>query len=91
MRPGESPEQALEREIGEELGCTVLVRDALAENVHRYPDLTIRLRPYLCHLKRGPAIAREHAEIAWVTKEELALFDWADADLPIVAAYARRP
>ncbi|MEM8767307.1 MAG: (deoxy)nucleoside triphosphate pyrophosphohydrolase [Pseudomonadota bacterium] len=91
VQPGESPAEALIREIAEELDCTVTVGAALETNVHRYPNLSIRLLPYLCTISRGAVVAREHAEIAWVTKAELALFDWADADLPVVAAYAHRP
>jgi 8-oxo-dGTP diphosphatase len=83
---GESDEVALARELDEELGIGVTVGAWLAEAVHRYPDITIRLVAYACALHRGTPVATEHAELRWATPDELRDLCWAPADVPLIPA-----
>ena len=79
----ELPEQALRRELSEELACEVDVGKVLPEVEYHYPEFSIRLLPFLCSLKCGDPIAVEHSEIRWITPEQCSSLDWAEADVPI--------
>ena len=80
----ENAEDALIREIREELGCAIHVVSRLPWVEHDYPKFSIRLIPYLCRLEgeSAPQIL-EHAEMRWITLADCAVLDWADADVPI--------
>jgi 8-oxo-dGTP diphosphatase len=84
--PGESPEQAIVRELNEELGCTVEAADVGLTVTHVYPKVIIHLTPVTCRLVAGTPQALEHREIRWVSPAELPSLDWAAADIPIVEA-----
>jgi 8-oxo-dGTP diphosphatase len=81
---GESAQQALVRELQEELGCTVIVGDCLSSVVHRYEALTIELIPFHCGVSDGKPTALEHQAIEWLRLEEFANYAMAPADEPIV-------
>ena len=87
IRPGETPEYCLCREIAEELAIKVAVRHALAEKTHAYPDFTITLYPFVCSIVSGIIILREHAAVTWLPRKDLASLDWAEADRPILESY----
>lgn len=89
---GESSEEALHREISEELGCTLIVDDALRVVTHAYPQVTVRLAPFLARLHPDSAepTAREHDALRWVTASEFADLELPDADRPILAEWLAR-
>jgi 8-oxo-dGTP diphosphatase len=87
---GESPADCLQRELREELGIAVGVREALPPSTHHYPTFTVTLYPFRCAGVRGEIVLHEHAAIAWVTREEMGTLDWAEADLPVIAEYLAR-
>jgi 8-oxo-dGTP diphosphatase len=87
VQASESPEQAIVREIREELGCVVHPIGRLESNIHDYPHVTVTLIPLCCGLIEGEPIALEHAELRWAGHSELRDLDWADADVPIVERY----
>jgi len=86
IRAGERPEECLARELVEELGIGVRVGRALAPTTHRYPDFTVTLHPFLCAIASGEMTLHEHAAVRWLAPARLAELDWAEADLPILAA-----
>ena len=86
IEAGESARTALEREIREELGCEIEIGVALPVVHHPYPSGILELRPFLARVARGTPAAREHAAIMWVTREEAASLDWAEADRPVLAS-----
>ena len=87
IRSTETAEEAIVREVSEELGCTVRPIRTLAKNTHDYSDLTITLVAFLCDLIDGEPRALEHDELRWATGAELLALDWTAADVPILRLY----
>jgi 8-oxo-dGTP diphosphatase len=88
--PGESPEDCLRRELVEELNVIVSLRDALPPATHDYPGVRVTLHPFVCSIEAGELQVHEHAGVTWLPPEDLHLLDWAEADLPVLAAYCRQ-
>jgi 8-oxo-dGTP diphosphatase len=89
IEPGESPADALLRELHEELGCQAEIVRALPSFRHDYPALTIEMFPFVCRLAATSPAPRalEHTALRWVLPHELPTFDLAAADFPVLASY----
>lgn len=87
LHDGESPRDALVREIAEELRITIRVGEALTPSTHDYGTFAITLIPFRCAIESGEPHAVEHEALAWCGPDELATLDWAAADVPVVAGY----
>ena len=87
IEPGESAENALHRELREELGCSVRITRELAPVTHDYPWCRVVMTPFVCELAPGSdePHPHEHTALAWVKPENLRDYDLAPADLPVVA------
>lgn len=85
IEPGESPQEALKREIHEELGCDVVVGDLINTARHRYDFGTVHLTTYYCTLESGEPRVTEHSALDWRLPADLPNLQWAPADLPAVA------
>lgn len=83
---GESPQTALAREIEEELGLRIAVAELLGSGSATVGSRVIRLDVYAASIVSGDVALREHAQIAWADAEGLLGFDWAEADVPCLAA-----
>ncbi|MGA0854164.1 MAG: (deoxy)nucleoside triphosphate pyrophosphohydrolase [Luteolibacter sp.] len=83
--PGESAEEALARELREELGIDVKVGEALDTVRWRYESAEIRLRPHLCEILGGVIEAMSHERVDWFAFGDLRGLDWAPADVPILS------
>jgi A/G-specific adenine glycosylase len=77
---GETLEQCLEREIKEELGCTIQVGSALGIFNHAYTHFSITLHCFECKLKVGSPLPIEASEVRWVSPLELSNFPMGKAD-----------
>lgn len=86
---GESPRVALAREIFEELGLHVTVAEQLGTGSAHVGARVVVLDVYAATITSGTLALSEHAQVKWATADELAAFDWAEADVPIVPAVAR--
>jgi len=84
VRPGETPEQCLHREILEELGVEIAVEKFFGESIHAYEAKTIRLLAYRVSLKGGEVSLNDHAELAWVAIADLGGYRFCPADVPLV-------
>lgn len=85
IEPGESPEEALAREITEEIGVRVRVGDALDVTFWRYPAKDVLLIFYRCDIVEGEVRDLEVAAHAWATGEELDGYEFPPADERVVA------
>lgn len=81
---GETPEQAIIRELREELAITVAVHGALQVHEYTYSDKVVRLYPFLATIVSGEIQLREHSEVRWLLPSELLGLDWAEADVGVV-------
>ncbi|MDX8365251.1 (deoxy)nucleoside triphosphate pyrophosphohydrolase [Cytobacillus sp. IB215665] len=84
IEEGESPQQALQREIYEELQCEIEVGDQIELTVYEYDFGIVHLRTFYCKLVEGEPILTEHVIIKWLQCDELENLDWAPADLPTI-------
>jgi 8-oxo-dGTP diphosphatase len=87
IEEGETEEFCLKREIKEELNIEIELVERLTPSIHRYPNITVELIPYVALQKRGQIKLNEHANFKFLDKEELLNLDWAEADVPIVKEY----
>ncbi len=83
IEPGESPEQALVREIKEELCADIRIIQPFMTLEHEYPDFTITLYIFLCEFV-SEFRNTEHETLAWLPLSELNAEEWAPADAPAV-------
>lgn len=86
---GESPREALEREIVEELECRVRVGEQVASTSHEYDFGIVTLTTFYCELVEGEPKLSEHKEVAWLPPTELHRLEWAPADIPAVELIER--
>lgn len=84
IEEGESPEEALEREIIEEMKCEIEVGDQVEHTVHEYDFGIVHLTTFYCKLKKGRPILTEHVAVEWLLPEELSSLEWAPADIPAI-------
>ena len=84
MEPRESPEQALEREIMEELDARIKVGDLLKTVEWDYPSFHLTLHCYWCTLASESLHLNEHEASAWLDRGHLGAVKWLPADLDII-------
>ena len=84
IEAGETPEQALAREITEEFNCSIEVGKKVEDTTYEYEKVIVRLETYKAKLLKGKPIALEHAETKWVPREQLLQLNFAPADIPAV-------
>ncbi|MGJ1433680.1 (deoxy)nucleoside triphosphate pyrophosphohydrolase [Sphingobacterium spiritivorum] len=87
IEPGESKKDCLIREIKEELHLHIEVNEALKMVEHHYTDFSLQLFPFVCSVRGGQLTPQEHAQVLWVSKQQLMDYDWAEADIPIVKEF----
>lgn len=81
---GESQEEALKRELEEELSITPKIKDLYLSVIHQYPDFEITMHSYLCESESKNLNLTEHLSAEWLSVDNLDSLDWAEADIPIV-------
>lgn len=85
IEPGETRQDALTREIAEELGCSIEVGREITTTTHVYEFGEVTLTTYYCLLVSGTPTLTEHVAIKWLKPGELETIAWAPADIPAVA------
>ena len=90
IEPGECPQEALKREIKEELDADIAVGDLLDTVEWDYPTFHLTMHCYVCTLESESLNLNEHSDSAWLTKETLESVKWLPADLALLDKIARR-
>lgn len=86
VKKDESPEEAIERELHEELSLQVEAKRMLGAVVHHYPDISIRLIAIKCFVHGGTISLSDHDEYRWISLQELKSVDFSEADCRIIDA-----
>lgn len=83
IEPGEASEEALRRELREELALEVRVGEEVARVEYDYPKFHLSMRLYLCTPEGEPTL-KEHSAARWLSKDELEAVRWLPADIEAV-------
>ena len=87
VEPNETLQEALEREIFEELSIIINVHEKLAEEKYKDNEINITLHYFLCTIKSGHIKLNEHEEQTWIKKSEFIKYDFVVGDgniLPLI-------
>ena len=90
IEPGECPQEALKREIKEELDADITVGDLLDTVEWDYPTFHLTMHCYVCTLESESLNLNEHSDAAWLTKDTLESVKWLPADLVLLEKIAER-
>ena len=86
----ETPEEALARELREELKIDVTVGEFIVTATHEAGTAVIELSTYLCTIIEGVPVLTEHEEFRWLPVSQLSDVEWAPADIPTVELLRER-
>ena len=84
IEAGETPQQALARELLEEMDYSVKVGEEIVTVNHAYPDFSIEMTAFLCTPLSATFRMKEHVAFEWRSRENLRELDWAAADIGVV-------
>ena len=84
VEAGETPQQALKREIEEELNTEIEVGDYLTTVEYDYPKFHLTMKCYWARIVEGKPVLLEHEAARWLTKETLDTVSWLPADSTII-------
>lgn len=90
VEAGETPEEALVREIQEELDTTIKVERFLTTVEWDYPKFHLTMHCYLCTVAEGDLTLREHEAAKWLTMDDIDSVNWLPADVLVVNALKQR-
>ncbi|MFA6846452.1 MAG: (deoxy)nucleoside triphosphate pyrophosphohydrolase [Sphaerochaetaceae bacterium] len=85
LEQGETGEQAIVREIQEELDTTISVQRCLGTITHQYNSFFLIMHIYLCSPVKGVFTLKEHLASKWVSQKDFPSLDWAGADIKAIA------
>ena len=89
VEPGETMQQALQRECAEELAIQVNVGAQFWQEYHEYPDMLIRLTLFHCRVDSGIPQALEHNDLKWIHPSQIGDFEFCPADRDILKEIQR--
>lgn len=84
IEEGETPVQALIREIREELDTEIEVGELFDTVEYDYPAFHLSMDCFLCTVKSGNLVLKEHEAAKWLSRETLNSVDWLPADIELV-------
>lgn len=89
IEPGETPEQAIKREIREELDTEIQVEQPLTTVKYDYPTFHLSMQCFICKVERGNLTLLEHEAARWLAYDELDDVDWLPADQIVVRDFRK--
>lgn len=84
IEEGETPKEALRREIKEELDIEISVGELFEMIEYDYPEFHLSMQCFLCEIESGNPKLNEHEDAKWLTKNTLASVEWLPADVEII-------
>ena len=84
IESGETPQQALKREIHEELDTEINVGDQIETVEYDYPEFHLSMQCFWCNVVSGKLILLEAEDARWLTKDTIESVDWLPADKELV-------
>ena len=84
IEEGETPQEALKREIMEELDTEISVGELINTVEYDYPTFHLSMDCFWCEIVKGDLVLKEHEAAKWVTKEQLNSVVWLPADIKLV-------
>ena len=84
IEEGESPQNALKREIMEELDTEIVVGELIHTVEYDYPTFHLSMDCFWCEILNGDLVLKEHEAAKWLTKEQLNEVDWLPADVTLI-------
>ena len=90
MQEGESREEALMRELREEMDATIVIDRFYTTVDYYYPDFHLIMHCFLCHLSDDHYVLREHSDARWLTADTVDTVQWLPADEKLGASLFRQ-
>lgn len=87
--PGETREEALKREIWEELETRIAIEHFVQTVEWDYPKFHLIMHCYWCHVESGNLTLKEHEAARWLAKDELESVNWLPADISVLEVISR--
>lgn len=84
IEPGETPQEALKREIMEELETEIEVGELIDTIEYDYETFHLSMDCFWCTIKKGKPILKEHEAARWLKKQQLNDVDWLPADITLI-------
>jgi len=84
IEAGETPEEALVREVREELDTEIIVGELVETVEYDYPAFHLSMDCFWAQVVSGELVLKEHAAARWLTKEELGSVEWLPADVGLI-------
>ncbi|WP_051160185.1 (deoxy)nucleoside triphosphate pyrophosphohydrolase [Cyclobacterium qasimii] len=84
IEAGETKEEALHRELQEELSLSASIKSLFLTVTYRYPDFELTMHGFICEVDTKALTLHEHIHHEWLPLQTLHKLDWAAADIPIV-------
>lgn len=91
IEENETPQEALVREIREELDTEIAVGDLFDTVEYDYPDFHLSMKCYICTVVSGNLVLKEHEAARWLNRENLDSVDWLPADLDLIRKLREYP
>lgn len=88
IEEGETPQQALVREIQEELDTEIEVGELVDRVEYDYPQFHLSMDCFLCKIRSGKLVLKEHEDARWLRRDELGSVEWLPADEGVVGKLA---
>lgn len=84
IEEGETPKEALKREIMEELDTEIKVEELIDTIEYDYPTFHLSMDCFWCEIVKGELVLKEHEAARWLTREQLGEVEWLPADVTLI-------